>query len=543
MPPDGKGRPRRASRRLRLGELLALIVSVPLVILLASVAVGILTLTSSAHQRGLLLNRVEPSEAAALRLTTAMVNQETGIRGYQLTAQRQFLAPYELGRRQEQTEIAVLRRANLPGVPALLSEAITRIDAWETLSAQPAIRFQDVVHGTIVTGSIDSSVASKARFDALRTALATLQYAIERQVRAASRGLESSARTTRVTFATIAIVLLLVVLAVGRAVQRLVTRPILRLMAATRRVADGDLGRSIAIEAPLDIEQLAADVDAMRIRLLRELEAANAARGQLAEAAGELERSNTELEQFAYVASHDLQEPLRKVASFCQLLSDRYAGQLDGKADEYIRFAVDGALRMQQLIADLLAFSRVGRSGGQRRPVDLGELARAAAADLQASANATGAEVSIGQLPTLPVETSLMRAVFQNLIANAIKFHGDAPPRVALAARQDGDTWVISCSDNGIGIEPQYAERIFEIFQRLHARSEYPGTGIGLAMCRKIVEYHGGQIWLDPGEHQGTRINFTLPAESRADLPPADPAASAATEPAEPREIAEQVSP
>jgi light-regulated signal transduction histidine kinase (bacteriophytochrome) len=320
-------------------------------------------------------------------------------------------------------------------------------------------------------------------------------------------------------------VLLLVVVAVGFAVQRFVTRPIVRLKAATRRVADGDLDHSISIDASRDIEQLAADVEGMRVRLLHELDAANAARSQLAEAAAELERSNTELEQFAYVASHDLQEPLRKITSFCQLLQDRYEGRLDDTADQYIHFAVDGALRMQQLITDLLMFSRVGRVPGERRPTDLGELARAAAADVEDAGDRGDVQVSIGAMPTLAVETSLMRAVFQNLIANSIKFRGEAPPRVALAARLDGAFWVISCTDNGIGIEPQYAERIFEIFQRLHPRDAYPGTGIGLAMCRKIVEYHGGRIWLDTSDHPGTRISFTLPAAGEAvDADAADPA-------------------
>ncbi len=513
---------------MALGELLALIAVGPVLILIASVVVGIVTLSNSANQRGLLLHKVEPAEAAALSLATAMVDQETGIRGYELTGDPRFLAPFELGRRTEVTVVAFLQRDRLHGTERLLATVVARIDTWETLSAVPAIHQRQVAGPVRNGGSLDATIAGKTRFDAIRAALATLQAAIQRLVRSAQVALEHSASVTRITFGTIAAVLLLVVIAVGVAVLRLVNRPILRLKAATRRVADGDLSHSVLIDAPRDIEQLAADVEGMRLRLLRELDVANAARAQLAEAAAELERSNSELEQFAYVASHDLQEPLRKVTSFCQLLQDRYGGQLDDKADEYIHYAVDGAQRMQQLISDLLRFSRVGRAPGEVQLVDLGVVANAAAADLEQPEAEREADVDIGPMPTLAVETSLMRAVFQNLIGNSIKFRGEARPQVTLTARLDGDFWVISCTDNGIGIDPQYAERIFDVFQRLHPRDTYPGTGIGLALCRKIVEYHGGRIWLDTSERPGTRISFTLPVTPESPVGAVEGAAPAA---------------
>ena len=422
--------PRSSGRRLALGELLALIAIGPVLILIASVVIGIVTLSNSASQRRVLLHRVEPAEAAALSLATAMVDQETGIRGYELTGEERFLAPYQRGRQIAVTEVRFLRSEGLHRIAPLLAAVVTRIDVWETLSAEPAIHQRAAARPLRNGGPLDATIAGKARFDAIRAALATMQAAIQRMVRSAQVALEHSASVTRITFATIAAVLLLVVLAVGLAVLRLVNRPILRLKAATRRVADGDLSHSVLIDAPRDIEQLAADVEGMRLRLLRELDAANAARAQLADAADELERSNSELEQFAYVASHDLQEPLRKVTSFCQLLQDRYGEQLDDKADEYIHYAVDGAQRMQQLISDLLTFSRVGRAPSQRRRVDLGVLARAAAADLEEPEAERDADVEIGPLPTLAVETSLVRAVFQNLIGNSIKFRGEARPQV-----------------------------------------------------------------------------------------------------------------
>jgi light-regulated signal transduction histidine kinase (bacteriophytochrome) len=225
----------------------------------------------------------------------------------------------------------------------------------------------------------------------------------------------------------------------------------------------------------------------------------------------DLQRSNAELEQFAYVASHDLQEPLRKVASFVQLLQRRYAGRLDDKADQYIELAVDGAKRMQQLINDLLAFSRVGRTAQRREEVACGVLLAQAWANLGPAVRASHATIEVGDLPVVLGEASLLTAVFQNLLSNALKFAGDQAPRISVTARRDGEHWLFSFSDNGIGIPAEYAERIFVIFQRLHDRAAYPGTGIGLAMCRKIIEYHGGRIWLDTTVTSGARFCFTLP--------------------------------
>jgi len=248
----------------------------------------------------------------------------------------------------------------------------------------------------------------------------------------------------------------------------------------------------------------------MRARIVAELAALQAAEA-------ELRRSNQELEQFAYVASHDLQEPLRKVASFCQLLEQRYAGQLDARADQYIGFAVDGARRMQDLINDLLAFSRVGRIEQPFTDVDCALLVERVRTDLSRVIEENGAEIVVaGTLPVVHGDAGLLRLVFQNLFANAIKFRAEAAPRVELSADADGDWWRFRCSDNGIGIDAEYAERIFVLFQRLHPRTQYEGTGIGLAMCRKIVEYHGGRMWLDiepGGDAQGSTFYFTLPAE------------------------------
>jgi PAS domain S-box-containing protein len=230
----------------------------------------------------------------------------------------------------------------------------------------------------------------------------------------------------------------------------------------------------------------------------------------------DLARSNAELERFAYVASHDLQEPLRMVSSYTQLLSRRYKGKLDENADEFISYAVDGANRMQKLIGDLLMLSRVGTQAKPSEPVDTGAVLKRVLGDLQQAIETTGAEIH--QPETMPVvcaDGTQIGQLFQNILGNGLKFHGDAPPRIEITVETQGDGWWrFAFKDNGIGIEPQYFERIFVIFQRLHGKDRYGGTGIGLAICKKIVERHGGKLWVESKPGEGTTFLFTLPAVS-----------------------------
>jgi light-regulated signal transduction histidine kinase (bacteriophytochrome) len=238
----------------------------------------------------------------------------------------------------------------------------------------------------------------------------------------------------------------------------------------------------------------------------------------LDEQTAELRRSNTELEQFAYVASHDLQEPLRKVASFCQLLEKRYGDQLDERGIEYIGFAVDGAKRMQALINDLLTFSRVGRLGTTETEVWLDATLDAGLANLAVAIEETDAEVvrPAEPLPQIVGDPTLLTMLWQNLIGNAIKFrHKDRPPRVVIecapgTGTHDGE-WLLSVTDNGIGIPEEFSDKVFVIFQRLHGREVYAGTGVGLALVKKIVEHHGGTVRIDTSYTEGTRFEFTLP--------------------------------
>ena len=236
----------------------------------------------------------------------------------------------------------------------------------------------------------------------------------------------------------------------------------------------------------------------------------------LAKKVDELARSNADLEQFAYVASHDLQEPLRMVSAYTQLLGERYKGKLDENADKFIGYAVEGAQRMQVLIQDLLAFSRVGRKEGTLTSVDCNDVMKEVKQTLTTVLQESGAVVTCPDLPAVWADRTQVMQVFQNLVGNAIKFRGKEAPAIAITAEKMDGFWQFSVSDNGIGIASEYVATVFVVFQRLHARTEYPGNGIGLAICKKIVERYGGKIWVESQAGAGCTFKFTLPVpESR----------------------------
>ncbi|RSN08720.1 hypothetical protein DMB42_21425 [Nonomuraea sp. WAC 01424] len=319
---------------------------------------------------------------------------------------------------------------------------------------------------------------------------------------------EVAAQLDRLNVALIVLFAVLLACGAGLAfiVRYAVLKPVAQLSEQVRTVAAGDFDHRLGVDRPAELSELSSHVDSMRRRIV-------SAWREAADQAEELRRSNGELEQFAYVASHDLQEPLRKVASFTQMLEQRYGTQLDDRARQYIHYAVDGAKRMQLLINDLLDFSRVGRVSGERVPTDSGEALDRALDNLSAAIEDTGTTVTREDLPVVTGNRLQLTQLFQNLVENAIKFRSESPPNVRVTAERKGDLWEFSCSDNGIGVEPKYADRIFLIFQRLHPRDVYPGTGIGLALCRKIVEYHGGQLWLDDTPAgRGATFRWTLPA-------------------------------
>jgi light-regulated signal transduction histidine kinase (bacteriophytochrome) len=251
---------------------------------------------------------------------------------------------------------------------------------------------------------------------------------------------------------------------------------------------------------------------ASKEELNREVEERRRAEDELKKTLADLERSNKELEQFAYVASHDLQEPLRMVSSYTQLLGERYGDQLDEKAKKFINYAVDGAVRMQQLIQDLLLFSRVTTRGEEFQPVDSGAALGMAMSSLGETIRQSGALVTNDDdFPQVIADQPQLAQVFQNLISNAIKFRGQKQPRIHVSVQEQDLHWLFSVEDNGIGIDPRHTGKVFVIFQRLHTREEYPGTGIGLALCERIIKRHRGEIWFDSKPGEGSTFYFTFP--------------------------------
>jgi signal transduction histidine kinase len=523
--------------RLRSAQWLALTAGGLLIVALIGVVVCLVALHRLTIAREQVVDRVDPARVASQLYLTALVDQESGIRGYQVGGSADYLQPYDAGGRdavRARTQLEQLAATGrVPHLAGNLGAVALASTSWHLLYADPSIL-------TIRAEGKDAPdippiTTGKQLFDQLRATFATLQDDLIAERAHARTELRHAAALAEGAVIFTAILIILASIAAGLVLRRVVAVPLSRLARDARLVARGEFGHVVAVEGPRDIQGLSTDVESMRQRIIAELESVNGARVLLEEQTQDLQRSNAELEQFAYVASHDLQEPLRKVASFTGMLQHRYQGQLDERADQYIEFAVDGAKRMQVLINDLLAFSRVGRVGATDAVVSMDDAARDAQRNLAAALEESDATVTVeGPLPRVRGDRSLLTALLQNLIGNAIKFHGEDRPRVDIAVAREGEMYTFTVRDNGIGIAPRYADRIFVIFQRLHPKEEYTGTGIGLAMCRKIVEFHGGEIWLDNGPEgseasaddgatqpaapgHGATFRFTLPVPTDDD--------------------------
>jgi signal transduction histidine kinase len=501
---------------------------------LAGAAIGAVLLIRTDAVTRELTDDILPARVSAYQLQGALRDQETSLRGYVIAADRQFLTPYVAGERVEQ-QAAQDITAQLGDRVDLIADltAIERAGAaWRSTYAQPLI--SSVIPGAPNVVNPYTADRGKAEFDQIR-ALFDTQNAHLAAARTVAVNELDAMRSWRdrvligmvAVFAAGAILLALLM-------RRAVTRPLAVLAASCRRIAAGNFAESIAVRGSKDIRAIAGDVENMRGRIVAELDVSRSDQARLAMQAQalntqavELRRSNAELEQFAYVASHDLQEPLRKVTSFCQLLEKRYGSALDERGIEYIGFAVDGAKRMQVLINDLLTFSRVGRLTVTHATVALDTTLDTALGNLAAAIEESGAQIKRrdGPLPQVTGDATLMTMLWQNLIGNAVKFRReDHAPRVIIdCERGTGDHdgyWVFGVTDNGIGIAPEFAEKVFVIFQRLHGRDAYAGTGIGLALCKKIVELHGGIIGIDTSNSSGTRFWFTLPITAASDETP-----------------------
>ena len=514
-------------RRLTVQGWQNLVLSAMGVVMLAGAVAGALLMNRTDHVSRELIDDIQPARVAAYQLQAALRDQETAVRGYVIAADTQFLDPYYAGQLAEKQAADEIRQ--LVGERADLMTDLDAIEqaaaSWRTTFAEPLIA--DIARGVPAASNRDTAERGKAEFDRIRElfdrqnenlgAARTDGISQLDQIRGWRDGLLAA-----MVVAFFAMAISLAVL-----VRSAVNRPLTALAAACRRITEGNFGERITPRGPKDIRGIAVDVEEMRQRIVDELEGSRSARAALDEQADELRRSNAELEQFAYVASHDLQEPLRKVASFCQLLEKRYGDQLDERGAEYIGFAVDGAKRMQALINDLLTFSRVGRLGATHTEVDLNATLDTALNNLSTAIEESAAEIvrPAQRLPTIDGVPTLLAMLWQNLIGNALKFQREGvAPRIVIecepGAGAEDREWLFSVSDNGIGIAEEFADKVFVIFQRLHVREVYSGTGIGLALCKKIVEHHDGSIWVDTSgttRPQGARIRFTLPALSTAE--------------------------
>jgi signal transduction histidine kinase len=487
--------------------------------LLTTVALGIAAgaLDRLLDVRSDIVDRVDPASLTERELARSMTEQEAAVFDFARTGDEDRLEPYADG--LATIEVSVDRLRELLGTSSpfttMVDDAERAAAVWRNEFAEPEIARVRLT-GPSAVGA-DAHTAGEALFAAVQQALADLESALAGERQALRDDLDEV--TWLVAGSSLAAVAIVSAAAVTMWLEltRRTLRPLEQLGRDTQLVTAGELDLPLQAKGAPEITQLAGAIEAMRRRITDEVMRVETTLAELDDRNQELTRSNSALEQFAYVASHDLQEPLRKVTSFCQLLERQYSGRLDERADQYIEFAVDGARRMQTLVDGLLEFSRVGREDADLVQVDMGDVVDRAVSDLETAVVEADAHVHVGAMPIVDGDPTLLTTLLRNLVANALKFRATEPPTVTVLATRDREQseWRFEVADNGIGIERQHAEKVFGIFQRLHHRERYDGTGIGLAMARRIVEFHGGRIWIDTARTQGTGVCFTIPDRRR----------------------------
>ncbi|MFT2721909.1 sensor histidine kinase [Deinococcus sp. A31D244] len=480
-----------------------------------------LRLVSDAQARTLLLND----------LNTQISVMENGERGYLITGDPDFLAPYREGDAAFQAAVFALhdlsatdlQRTNLARVQSIVVR-------WQESAARPEIaaRSDSLAQAAqLVQRGVGRDLLNEAR--AIMSVMRTNESARLSAATAASQATLTTVRTLTVGGLLLSLVLLLLT---AYRVTRTVTRSLNDLNAGASELTAGQYQRRMPAMPVRELAQLGEQFDRMASAVQDREQALVESAEALRASNTHLERSNRELEQFAYVASHDLQEPLRTIGSYTELLARRYQGQLDARADQYIAFTTSATQRMKTLIQDLLAYSRVRKAPRATQPVDTAALVRDVLADLEQQILTEQAVIDVQDLPTLNSSPELLRHAFQNLIGNALKFRDpQRPPQVQVSAHRrehaGQDSWVFQVHDNGIGIEPEYHERIFGVFQRLHGMEDYPGSGIGLAVTRSAAEQLGGHLWVDSVPGAGSTFSLALPAQAPVRPEPSDPAIAA----------------
>jgi len=494
--------------------------------MLGIAAVTLIRLQDTAAVEDRLSRRDTPALQAIDDLRVQIVNEQIAVTRFEGSADtvphgnEDLLQPYFRAHDNIFGDLAALAQLEGDTGSAELTSALTKLRSQiQTVEAESAREIAAIRSGVPIGGD---SAEELSHVDAVRTTAASIADEVGLQIRISAADAQRSASDSTKLVILASLLGAGISLAVAIVVTLSISVPLRRLRASADRIAAGEPVEPGFTHRRDEIGSLSRAVTQM-VRTLNQQ-------------ADELKRSNADLEQFAYIASHDLQEPLRMVSQFTGLLKRRYGGKLDAEADEYMEFAVGGATRMLALINDLLTYSRVGREQVAAKPVDTQIVLDQALANLQTVIAERAAKVSSGPLPTVWADQGMLVRLFQNLIGNALKFCKADRPIVRIQAEARGSEWVFSVADNGIGIEAQYQERIFLIFQRLHKQGDYPGTGIGLAVCKRIVERNGGRIWLESEPGQGTTFFFTLPASvgqrpAETAMAPADQAAYSEKEP------------
>ena len=460
--------------------------------------------------------RSQQAIGAGSALETSLVNLENGVRGYVASGRERLLEPFRTARRTYPAQARRLSRlvADEPRQQAAVKGITQGIDDYVSLWALPLVGLaesrRDVAQSVLATGT------GRERLESLRAELAEL-FARERSVAAQREQRAERRSSVAVTLGLVGMGLVaLVAMGMWFALRRSVLRPVERVATATRAVADGDLTVHVPAERDDEIGTLARSFNDMTDALLR-------SRQELDARTRELERSNHDLEQYAQMASHDLQAPLATIDLYLKLLDRR----LPDASEEELRNLLDGiggsTDRMRSLVRDLLHLARVGRGEPRREPLDTAVVLGRALEDLAGPISDKGADVSSGPLPVVHGDPGQLSLLFQNLVGNAIKFSDAEAPRVMVTATVEGEHARFAVRDNGIGIDPKHAERIFQPFQRLHGEDRYEGTGIGLAICQRIVAHHGGRIWAEGRIGKGSTFHFTLPLADTAPPPPPPP--------------------